>query len=624
MTTEGCSNRRCARVSEGRPAPRPVGQWGAAAACIVACLIVGAFARAQGIATRGAAPAGRRAFSGKPFEASFVDVAEAAGLRMKFVYGKQAKKDYIIEVNGAGVAWVDVDADGWLDAFLVNGFRLDGFPSGSPPTSRLFRNAGDGTFIDITRKANVGVAGWGNGVCAGDYDNDGAVDLYVTYWGENLLYQNNGDGTFSEVAREAGVAGPREEWSSGCTFLDFDRDGHLDLFVTSYQAFDLSAMPKPGSSATCEWKGMPVFCGPRGLPYGNMTLYHNNGDGTFEDVTSKAGIRGAQDVYAFTAVAADLNRDGWTDIYVASDSTPSVFFRNNGDGTFAELGTETGLAFNEHGFEQGGMGVGVGDFNRDGWLDVVKTNFAGDYPNLYRNLGRGVFEDIVVSAGLAVNPQFVGWGVAFADLDNDGLQDVLHVSGHVYPELEAQDKIDEEYRQRRAVYRNLGGNRFEDVAELAGPAVKQKKSSRGAAFGDYDNDGDIDVLVMNMGEAPSLLRNDLRGERRWIRVQLQGTKSNRSAIGAIVTIHTGDGGQTLPVLSQSSYISQNDFRLHFGLGSRQAVDGFTVRWPSGDVEEFPGTEAGQTVLLVEGSGEVKPVVIDRPAARDDKRAAVRR
>ncbi len=557
---------------------------------------------AQGVASSNAAPAPRKELSTRPFPVKFVDVALSAGLDMRFTHGGDESKKYIIEANGSGVAFLDYDNDGWLDLFFVNGSRLEGFGEHPGPTSRLYRNTRDGRFTDVTARAGVGHTGWGGGVCAGDIDNDGDLDLFVAYWGPNRLYVNSGEGTFVEAAGKSGVAGPATEWSSGCTFLDYDRDGRLDLFVTSYQQFDPARTPAPGQGSTCEWKGMPVFCGPRGLPYGRSTLFRSRGDGTFDDVTQQTGIGAVKGYYAFTAIAADLNRDGWVDLYVACDSTPSLFFRNNGDGTFSEIGAETSLAFNEHGFEQGGMGIGAGDFDGDGWLDLIKTNFTGDYPNLYQNLEEGIFEDVVVRAGLAVNPQFVGWGVDLVDLDNDGWQDILQVNGHVYPELERQTRILETYRQRSLVYRNLGGGRFEDVSELTGSALGEKKSSRGAAFGDFDNDGDIDVAVMNMGEAPSLYRNDLGGSNHWAQLLLQGTKSNRAAIGAMATLYNGGRVQTRAVLSQSSFVSHNDLRLHFGLGEATKFDKVIIRWPSGAEEEFPGGGADARYLLVEGSG----------------------
>ena len=563
---------------------------------------------AQGISTRNAAPAPKEAPSGRPFRASFVDVAQSAGLHMRFTSGSEQLKKYIIEANGTGVAFIDYDRDGRQDIFLVNGSRLEGFRDAEAPTNHLYRNEGGGRFRDVTRESGMARAGWGNGVCVADIDNDGFEELYVTYWGKNALFRNNGRGRFTDIAPASGVDGSGKEWSSGCTFFDYDRDGYVDLLVTSYQAFDLATTPPPGKGSNCEWKGLPVFCGPRGLPYGKLTLYHNRGDGTFEDVSLKSGVRAVDGCYAFTPAAADYNGDGWPDVYIACDSTPSIMLRNNRDGTFSDIATETGVAFNEHGFEQGGMGLAVGDFLNDGLIHIVKTNFAGDYPNVFRNLGRGIFEDIVVKARLAVNPQYVGWGIGMADLDNDGWRDLFQVNGHVYPELDAH-KGAERYRNPRLVYRNLGGGVFEDVSAIAGPGVAEKKSSRGAAFGDFDNDGDIDVLIMNMGEAPSLLRNDLKSGNHWLKVELQGTKSNRSAIGAIVHVEAGALKLTDLVLSQSSYLSHNDSRLHFGLGSETSASKIVVRWPNGAVESFPGAAASKLVRLVEGSGQTLVVAL---------------
>lgn len=525
---------------------------------------------------------------------------------MKFTSGGEETKKYIVEANGTGVAFLDYDHDGRLDAFVVNGSRLEGFGAAAAPTNHLFRNKGAGLFEDVTRQAGMAHAGWGSGVCIGDVDNDGFDEIYVTYWGKNALFKNDRSGKFTDVAEAAHVDGDERTWSSGCTFLDYDRDGLLDLLVTSYQAFDLAKTPAPGKGANCEWKGMPVFCGPRGLPSGKVTLYHNRGDGTFEDVSVKSGVRQVDGFYAFTAVAADLNGDGWVDVYIACDSTPSLFFRNNKDGTFTDIATETGLAYNENGFEQGGMGIALGDYDNDGKIDLLKTNFAGDYPNLFHNLGGGIFEDTVVKARLAVNPQYVAWGVGFVDLDNDGWRDVFQVNGHVYPELD-QKAGSERYRNPRLVYRNLRNGQFEDVSGMAGPGVAEMKSSRGAAFGDFDNDGAMDVLIMNMGEAPSLLRNELANTNHWLKVELQGTKANRDAIGASVTLSAGDSHQMDVVLSQSSYVSYNDPRLHFGLEKRTEVDKLVVRWPSGETESFPGTKADHLVRLVEGSGKTLPV-----------------
>lgn len=558
---------------------------------------------AQGIASTGAATAPRAAPSGKPFPVSLVDVAAKAGLSARSTYGNELKKKYIVEANGAGVALVDYDNDGWVDVFTVNGSRLEK-TAGPAPTNHLYRNEGGKRFKDVTVAASLAKAGWGNGVCAGDIDNDGHVDLYVTYWGANVLYRNKGDGTFDDITARASAGGDDSSWSTGCTFVDFDRDGHLDLFFASYVDFRLEKAPLPGQFPFCTWMGSPVFCGPRGMPFGKATLLRNRGDGTFEDVSEKAGIRAANNFYAFTAIAADFDDDGWPDIYVACDSSPSLFFRNQRDGTFREIGIESGLAYNEHGSEQAGMGLAVADFDGDGRLDILKTNFSGDYPNLYRNQGRGIFSDMPLRAGLAVNPSFVLWGTGFVDLDNDGLKDIFQVAGHVYPDI-AQITPTESYRQKRLIYRNLGGGRFEDVSTTAGPAVSEAHSSRGAAFGDFDNDGDIDVLIMNMHEPPSLLRNDMKSENHWIKIKLEGTKSNRTAIGAIVSVHVGNTVQTEPLLSQSSYLSVNDWRLHFGLGSAKRVDKIIVKWPSGTTEEFPGMEGDRVVPLKEGSGQAR-------------------
>lgn len=556
----------------------------------------------QGTATRNAPPKPREKASGLPFAVRFSDVAERAGLQMKFTSGGVQSKKYIIEANGTGLAFLDYDRDGRLDIFAVNGSSLDDAAAARTATSHLFHNEGAGQFRDVTAAAGLARSGWGNGVCIGDSDNDGFDEIYATYWGKNAFFKNNGSGKFVDVAAQAGVDGDGKTWSSGCTFIDYDRDGLLDLLVTSYQAFDLATTPTPGKGATCEWKGMPVFCGPRGLPSGKVSLFHNRGDGTFEDVSVRSGMRKVENFYAFTAVAVDLNDDGWTDVYIACDSTPSIFFRNNKDGTFTDIATETGLAYNENGFEQGGMGIAVGDYDNDGRMDLMKTNFAGDYPNLFHNIGQGIFEESVVKAGLAANPQYVGWGVGFVDLDNDGWKDIVQVNGHVYPELEGGSGS-EKYRNPRLVYRNLGDGRFEDMSASTGPGITEAKSSRGAAFGDFDNDGDMDVLVMNMSDAPSLLRNDLTNANHWLKVELQGTRSNRDAIGASVTAVAGDLRQRDVVLSQGSYVSRNDPRLHFGLEKRTAVDQLIVRWPNGETESFPGAPADRLVRLVEGSGK---------------------
>jgi enediyne biosynthesis protein E4 len=574
------------------------------------CLIaLAAAALAQGPSSRNVAPAPRAAPSGRPWPVSLTDIAAEAGLTAPIVYGGDNRKKYILEANGAGVAFLDYDNDARLDIFVVNGSRVEAI-KGSTPVNHLYRNTGGNRFEDVTRAAGVDRSGWGSGVCIADFDNDGFDDLYVTYFGRNVLYRNTGNGTFEDVTAHAGVGGSGQEWSTGCTFLDYDRDGRLDLLVTTYQPFAFATTPAPGSLATCMWRGMPVFCGPRGLPYGRLILYHNRGDGTFEDVSTRAGVRGMSRCYALTAVAADFDGDGWTDAYIACDSSPSILLRNRHNGTFTDVGTESGVAYSENGAEQGGMGVAVADYDNDGRLDIVKTNFAGDYPNLYRNLGRGAFEDLALRAGLGVNPQYVAWGVGLIDFDNDGWRDLFQVNGHVYPEMD-RSSGEERYRNPRLLYRNLGNGRFEDMSASSGAGVTALHSSRGAAFGDIDNDGAIDVLIMNMGEPPSLLRNRLQNRNHWIKVKLEGTTSNRSAIGATVTALAGTLRQTAAVLSQSSYLSHDDSRLHFGLGAAERADGFVVRWPNGVEEKFGGATADGLVLLKEGTGQAQSLPLPR-------------
>jgi enediyne biosynthesis protein E4 len=427
--------------------------------------------------------------------------------------------------------------------------------------------------------------------------HDGNDDLFLTYWGQNVLYRNNGDGTFTDVTREAGLLDPATRWGSGCTFVDYDRDGLLDLFVANYAGFDFDKTPRPGSNPTCTWKGVPVNCGPRGLPPGSHSLYRNSGDGKFRDVSAVAGIRKAKGGYGLTAVAADFDNDGWPDIYVACDSTPSLLFLNNRDGTFREEGLARGVAVNEDGMEQAGMGLGIGDFDLDGSLDIFKTHFADDTNILYRNDGHGNFDDVTLRARLGVETRFVGWGAGVVDLDNDGRPDLFLVTGNVYPELE-QRLPDYPMRTPRVIFRNLGGGAFEEVIEAAGPGVTAPHSSRGCAFGDFDNDGDLDILIVNLNEPPSLLRNDLKSDNQWLKVKLVGVKSNRSAIGARVQVSYGGYRQVQEVLSQTSFLSVNDFRLHFGLGASKSAD-VEVRWPSGIRQKLSGVAAGQILTIKE-------------------------
>jgi hypothetical protein len=542
------------------------------------------------------------------FPVTFVDTAASAGLTAPIVYGGVERKRYIIETNGCGVAFFDYDKDGRVDILLLNGTRLEGFPAGQSPTVRLYRNKGDGAFTDVTQRAGVGRVGWASSVCVGDHDNDGDEDFFLTYWGQNALYRNDGDGTFTDVTQKAGLATKGTRWGSGCTFVDYDRDGRLDLFVANYLKFDLASAPEPGKGANCTWKGIPVNCGPKGLPTDTNLFYRNRGDGTFEDVSEKSGVSKVQGRYSMTSVVTDYNSDGWPDIYVACDSTASTLYRNNRDGTFADVALETGTAYNEDGQAQAGMGVAVGDYNGDGLPDIFKTHFSDDLPALYRNTGRGFFEDASRAAGFE-HTRYVQWGTGFADFDNDGRPDIMIVNGNVYPEVEQFFK---EYPHRgpRLVFQNLGGVRFREVTAQTGPGALTPRSSRGCAFGDFDDDGDVDVLVMNMNEPPSLLRNEYNGARarganNWLKVKLVGTRSNRSAVGARVLVRSGSHLQAQEVTSQSSYYSHNDLRLHFGMGANLSAGQIEVRWPNGQTETFKDVPANRIVTIIEGSGLVK-------------------
>jgi hypothetical protein len=556
---------------------------------------------AQGVSSRGVRPQPRGKPSGRPFHAKFTDIAAKAGLRDTIVYGGVDRKTYIVEVVGCGVAFFDYDNDGWMDLLVLSGTRLDRPPPGT--SNRLYRNNRDGTFTDVTAKAGLLRTGWASAVTIGDYNNDGWEDIFLTYYGRNVLYRNNGDGTFMDVTEKSGLTQPVVRYGSGCTWVDYDRDGHLDLFVANYLNTTIEKLPKPGENRDCNWKGVPVNCGPRGLPAGSVQLFRNNGDGTFTDVSHSSGVSSATGGYPMTAAAADFDNDGWPDIYVACDSRPSLLFRNNHDGTFREEGLERGAALSEDGLEQAGMGVGVGDYNLDGSLDLFKTHFADDTNVLYRNDGQGHFDDLTNRAGLGVETRYVAWGAGMVDLDNDGLPDLFAVTGSVYPEIESK-LPNYPFKTPRLVFRNLGEGRFEELIEEAGPGIAAAHSSRGCAFGDFDNDGDIDVLVMNMNEPPSLLRNDLSGGNHWLKVRLVGTKSNRSAIGSRVVARYGSRQQAQEVMSQSSFYSVNDPRLHFGLGPETSAD-LTIRWISGAVETIDRVKADQIVTVREGKGIVR-------------------
>jgi hypothetical protein len=536
----------------------------------------------------------------------FLNVARESGLNAKTIFGGEHKNKYLLETTGCGVAFYDYDNDGWLDIFLVNGTRLEGFAAGSEPTSHLFRNNRDGSFTDVTLKAGVAHSGWGQGCCVGDYDNDGWDDLFVTYFGKNVLYHNNGDGTFTDVSQKAGVAGNGKRWNTGCAFVDYDRDGKLDLFVANYIDMDLATAPLP-ESGPCLYKSVMVACGPPGLQGGKNILYHNNGDGTFTDVSETAGILGASGTYGLGVLTADFDNDGWPDIYVADDSTASALYQNKKNGKFQDIAIEAGCALSPDGKPQAGMGVSAADYDMDGNLDIIKTNFAGDTPSLYHNQGAANFEDTTFTAGLGAHTQFLGWGCGFFDMDNDGWPDILICNGHVYPEVE-QLKTEAGYAQRKLLYQNLRNGHFADVSFQAGPGISEPSTSRGAAFGDFDNDGDIDIVVNTVNDYPQLLRCDSKLAHNWIKVRTLGTKSNRSGIGARLTCVTQLPGESKPhrqideVRSGGGYFSQNDLRVHFGLGKAEKVDLLEVRWPSGQLDTIKNVKPNQLIYVKEGEG----------------------
>jgi hypothetical protein len=553
--------------------------------------------------------AASQAPAGAPWSVRFTDIAAEAGLTHPSVYGGIDRKRFILETNGCGTAFIDYDRDGWLDALVLAGTRLDdrgrgdrAWPPGTAPRGRLYRNLHNGRFEDVTDRTGLTLAGWASSLCAGDYDNDGWVDFLVTYYGRTVLYRNRDGRRFEDVTRAAGLTGADGRWGSGCSFIDYDRDGDLDLFVAHYLKFDRETAAEPGQGANCVWKGIPVNCGPKGLPTDTSLFYRNRGDGTFEDVSEASGIARVTERYPMTAIAADLDEDGWPDLYVASDSTAAILYRNNRDGTFTDVAVRSGAAFSELGNPQAGMGAAVADVDADGRLDILKTHFADDIPALYRNLGRGLFEDIASISGLGVQNRYVEWGAGLPDLDNDGLADVFYVTGHVYPEVE---RVLKQYPHRgpRMVFRNLGNGRFADVTADSGPGATTVHSSRGAAFGDVDNDGDVDVLIMNMNEPPSLLRNEYSGGNNWLMVQLEGTRSNRSAVGAAVTVSSGGRRQARVVLSQSSYYSHDDLRLHFGLGAGRTADRVEVRWPSGATQILTDVPGGRVLTVREKPAE---------------------
>jgi enediyne biosynthesis protein E4 len=528
----------------------------------------------------------------------FEDRGLKAGLNTAVTYGAEKQQKYILETTGTGVALFDYDDDERPDIFVGNGTTRDS--KSSQPTSLLYHNRGSGSFVEVTKGSGLEHTGWGQAVCVGDFDNDGKTDLLATYYGENVLYKNEGNGKFVDVSRKAGIQNTGN-WNSGCTFWDYDRDGNLDLFVATYLDYADATRYEPGSGPNCRWKGMPVMCGPMGLKHSRNTLYRNNGDGTFTDVSIQSGIGKASGCYAFQPVTFDYDSDGWPDVFVSCDSTPNLLFHNNHDGTFTETGMESGVALNEDGKEQASMGVAVGDYNLDGFVDLLVTNFSEDTPALYQNNRDGTFVDSTYAAKLGLHTQFLSWGTAFVDLDLDGWKDLFIVSGHVYPEVDRYPS-ETSYRQARQIYRNMGNGTFSDVSALSGPAISEKKASRGLAFEDLDGDGTLETVVVNLNEPPSLLKNTAKGQRNWIILQLEGSRSNRSAIGARVQLRVGSLVQSDEVRSASSYYSSSGLRLHFGLGVESEVKQLEVRWPSGTRQVFANVKGNRVVSIHETQG----------------------
>jgi hypothetical protein len=556
------------------------------------------------------AAAGNKA---SPALADFEDIAAQAGLTAKVVFGGVDNKQYIIETTGTGVAIFDYDNDGWPDIFIVNGTTLEGFPNGNAPTNHLYRNNHDGTFTDVTAKAGLVASGWGQGVCVGDYDNDGWEDLYVTYYGKNRLYHNR-QGTFEEIGEQAGVAGSGKLWGTGCAFVDYDRDGRLDLVVANYVDFDIRTAPRPGERAACIWKGVPVMCGPLGLPWSKNILYHNLGGGKFEDATVRSHIDQTPGHYAFSVSTLDYDDDGWPDIYIACDSAPSILYHNNRDGTFSDVAVVAGVAFNEDGRTQAGMGSSIADFNGDGKLDIFRTNFSDDTSTLYRNNGNGTFDDVTFAAGLGLHTQYLGWGTMFFDFDNDGWPDLLLVNGHVYPEVDKQN-LGSTFEEPKILYHNNGDGTFTDISAEAGRAITTLTSARGLAIGDLWNDGRLSAVISHMNGAPSLLVNQIRSPKHWVAFHLIGTGSNRDAIGARLSLRAGGRLRVDEVRSGSSYSSNSDMRVHFGLGQATKIDFVEVRWPSGLRERFDNLSINAIQELKEGSG----AAMEKPAELTKRR-----
>jgi hypothetical protein len=529
----------------------------------------------------------------------FVDRAQDSGLTHRNTYGGLLKKDYILETTGNGVAIFDFDNDGSNDVFVTNGRTLNEKES---PLSHLYKNDGRGHFVEVAQQAGLTQTGWAQGACVGDYDNDGNPDLFVTYYGHDVLYRNLGNGKFTDATAQAKLPPTGTRWGAGCGFVDYDRDGWIDLFVANYVDLDLNKTPKPGENSNCLWKGIPVMCGPRGLPAGKNILYRNNRDGTFTNVSEAAGILKPGGRYGLGVVVSDFDDDNWPDIYVACDQTPSLLYHNRGNGTFEEIGSAAGVAYNSDGRTQAGMGVAAGDYDGNGFLDLVKTNFSGELPSLYKNEDGRFFSDVSFEAGLGAN-QLLGWGVVFMDVDEDGWKDILMANGHVYPEVDSMG-VGDRYRQKTLLYRNMKTGRFTDVTASSGPALESLRPARGMASGDLDGDGHPEIVIVNMNDVPALLKNE-GPHKNFVVIRLAGTKSNRSGIGARVILEAGGRRQLDEVRSGGSFLSHNDLALHFGLGEANVISRLQVRWPSGLVQEWKQLPVNEKLLITEGSEAIR-------------------
>jgi hypothetical protein len=517
----------------------------------------------------------------------FRNIAREAGLTDRFPNGGMSSKEFIIETTGSGIALIDYDNDGLPDLFVL---------SGKGGTNRMYHNEGHDHFRDVTDRLGLRSTGWAEGVCAGDYDNDGFTDLFVTYWGANRLYRNLGGQRFEDITVQAHLTQERVRYNTGCAFVDIDDDGKLDLFVANYLKFDPATTPRPGANPYCFYRGIAVNCGPRGLPFDRNILYRNNGDGTFTDISEQSGVAAPEGHYALSVLTGDFDEDGRTDIYVACDQTPSLLYINKGNGKFEEEGVLRGVAFDQNGKAMSGMGVDATDYSSDGHASIFRTNFSDEFETLYRNRGKGIFDDVTLDAGLGQNTRYVGWGTGFFDFDNDGWKDLLLVNGHVFPEVESLH-IDIHYKDHAILYRNLGDGKFRDISREAGPAFAEQHSSRGAAFGDIDNDGSVEITVNNQNEPPSLLKDATGYPGHWLTLKLIGTRSNRSAIGARVRVSSNGHQQMSEVRSGGSYLSQNDLRLHFGLGSASSAD-IKIDWPSG-VRQSLNVSSVNRVMTIE-------------------------